>query len=290
MKKILVEACGGIGNILQIIPLVKMALRRSYEVHIVIRGCTAACKTLFDKWKAVTVVNKKPFIGYTHSSRCLSTDLTRSITGRHVPWSRAYIKGEANCYCTVLDDGDDGDDHTAPLHSNLDFTKYKDCVVVWAGCKKNWSVKRWPYYSTLIDRLAKPILIGQAAASSKVKLPGHAINLLDTFDNLNDLAALIRHTKGFIGNDGGIAHLSATTGVETFILFGGSSDVKNLARGKHVHLVAHDIKCRPCQKLNKKEDAYIFHANKCYLYDKPRCMTDLTIDHVIAKLPSNWLR
>jgi heptosyltransferase-2 len=64
---------------------------------------------------------------------------------------------------------------------------------------------------------------------------------------LVDLAALLKSTTGFVGNDSGVMHLAAALGVPTLGLFGASSAAWTAPRGPRARaLTASGFHCQPC--------------------------------------------
>ena len=59
-------------------------------------------------------------------------------------------------------------------------------------------------------------------------------------DNLLELAAWIRGARLYIGNDSGITHLAAATGVSTVALFGPTDPRVWAPRGENVTVLRHD--------------------------------------------------
>jgi ADP-heptose:LPS heptosyltransferase len=60
------------------------------------------------------------------------------------------------------------------------------------------------------------------------------------FDNLLELATWIRSARLYVGNDSGITHLAAATGVPTLALFGPTAPGVWAPRGENVTVLAHD--------------------------------------------------
>jgi heptosyltransferase-2 len=79
-------------------------------------------------------------------------------------------------------------------------------------------------------------------------LPGPAavVNLAGR-TSLDDLAALLRASDAFLGNDSGVMHVAAALGVPTLGLFGSSSVAWTAPRGPHARaLAATGFACQPC--------------------------------------------
>ncbi len=94
--------------------------------------------------------------------------------------------------------------------------------------RKNWPLRS---YLELASRLPCPV---EWTAGPEEELP-QAVR----FSNLLDLARWIRGARLYIGNDSGITHLAATTGVPTLALFGPTAPAIWAPRGENVTLVTH---------------------------------------------------
>lgn len=97
------------------------------------------------------------------------------------------------------------------------------------GKHKNWPLSS---YLELEARLPCPV---EWAAGPDEELP-QATRL----DNLLDLARWIRGARLYIGNDSGITHLAAATGVPTLALFGPTASEVWGPRGENVTIIKHD--------------------------------------------------
>lgn len=103
------------------------------------------------------------------------------------------------------------------------------------GSGANWICKTWPAerYAELARRLTGPggllaggrvVLVGspaERAAAAPIRAAIGAVNCLDAFDlGIPGIAALMERSTLFVGNDSGMMHLAAATGVRTVGLFG----------------------------------------------------------------------
>ena len=102
---------------------------------------------------------------------------------------------------------------------------------------KNWSAKN---FRKLIDFLAKDralpviVLLGPADEQLAPEMRGlHCFRGLP----LDELAALLKVSRGYLGNDSGVTHLAAATGTRTIALFGPTDPRVWAPRGDHVHVL-----------------------------------------------------
>ncbi len=91
------------------------------------------------------------------------------------------------------------------------------------SARKNWALDR---YRELARQLRLPV---EWTAGPEEELP-EAVR----FTNLAELAVWIRGARLYIGNDSGITHLAAATGVRTLALFGAASRASWAPRGDNV--------------------------------------------------------
>jgi heptosyltransferase-2 len=174
---------------------------------------------------------------------------------------------------------DDGD----WLHADR-FTRQPPLLAVHLGA--GTSAKRWPIHSwrILIDRFLvagwRVIIVGACEdiplASS---IPPH--------DHLRDWAGTltVRQTTGlleradlFIGADSGPAHLAASAGTLSVILFSGTNQPRQWRPwSRHSLILRHRVSCQPC------------HQKVCPLADHP-CMSGIDPDRVYRAAMRWWSR
>ena len=87
------------------------------------------------------------------------------------------------------------------------------------------------------------IFVRSLPAGSKVHRP------LD----LGDLVTILSLSGGFIGNDSGISHLSAFTGIPTVVIFGPSSPKRWKPFGRSVEVLRSETDCSPCFETGKSD-------------------------------------
>jgi ADP-heptose:LPS heptosyltransferase len=108
----------------------------------------------------------------------------------------------------------------------VDSTTPRDAIVIhpFSGSpRKNWPLN---LYRQLAARLSCRI---EWTAGPEEELPGAV-----RFANLADLANWIKGARLYIGNDSGITHLAAASGVPTLALFGPGSPANWAPRGANV--------------------------------------------------------
>jgi ADP-heptose:LPS heptosyltransferase len=65
---------------------------------------------------------------------------------------------------------------------------------------------------------------------------------------LAQVAALVRRSCVYLGNDSGISHLAAATGARAVVLFGPSKVTEWSPRGEKVQILSRRIECSPCSE------------------------------------------
>ena len=150
----------------------------------------------------------------------------------------------------------------------------KHGTVAFAPCAFSdiWKIKQWGGYVDLAEYFESVVLFG----SSSDILPDDSNYHGGVTDYIGktgiaDALSIISQCSMFIGNDCGLAHASAAMGVPTFIIFGPTSDVKNLPQG--AHCIKGNLDCQPCQGTDK--------FMKC---DDLKCMKELTADEVYKQI------
>ena len=89
---------------------------------------------------------------------------------------------------------------------------------------------------------------------------------------LAQVAALLSRSDVYLGNDSGISHLAAATGVRTVALFGPSAPRQWAPRGKKSVVLRRQLDCSPCQDATRK-----FCPHRA-------CLTGLLPGEIIATL------
>ncbi len=122
-----------------------------------------------------------------------------------------------------------------------------------------WASKRWPEerYAELVDRLAaeakaRVVLTGseedrplcgriqQKAQSKPVVAAGQT--------TLNEMAALLRRCRVFIGGDTAPLHIAAAVGTPLVAIFGPTDPARHLPPSPQLRLLRSEIPCSPCYR------------------------------------------
>ncbi len=133
--------------------------------------------------------------------------------------------------------------------------------------RKNWAVSNFIKTEAVLraDGLFPEFIIGPAEEFLKSALQEDSRRTVRLISDLTELAGLLRTAGGFIGNDAGLSHLAAFTGLPTVAVFGPSDPIRWRPSGRAVTVLRPaDLDCRgPCFEIGK---------NNC---EKPDCLCTL---------------
>jgi len=167
--------------------------------------------------------------------------------------------------------------------------KQKYAYLVGINPSANWPLKRWPagYFAKLCDCLIKDCNCGVIFIGAEQEKPlieeiiGQTQGKVYDFcgkTTLKELAALIENMNLFISNDSGPAHLSASLGIKTLVIFGPTADAVTSPKGRYVKVLKKSVECEiPCYKLSCKDNICmkkikvndVFFEAKKMLADEP---------------------
>ena len=87
------------------------------------------------------------------------------------------------------------------------------------------------------------IFVRNLPAGSKIHMLTDLLNLM----------TMLKQSGGFIGNDSGISHLAAFTGMPTVVIFGPSSPKRWKPFGRSVEVLRSETDCSPCFETGKSD-------------------------------------
>ena len=152
----------------------------------------------------------------------------------------------------------------------------KFCIIAPSAGKE---ANRWPAknFGQLAEKLPIPSLVIASPADKKIAdetvraANGKAINLAGR-TSLKELASLIGKSCFFVCNDTGPMHIAAALNIPVFALFGPANPVRTGPYGNNNTVIQEEFDCIPC------------YARKPCTKHKWRCMRQLTVDKVYAKI------
>ena len=258
MDKILVAHGEGIGNCIQIAPLLK-TLSKFYEV---------------DYWHAFSSYtiphNLLPYVG-----RCFigaeigSADLTTYSGSVSTYWTRDYVNqlgipllcdihplsmvvSEVETYMMIAADlGIAEEDFEWYGECNYNETDYGFDIIVNNGynCGRpaKWEIKGYPYYRELLDILInKGYNIGSTGSKHEyIRGTGDMTGM-----DLLDTGGVIKNSTLLISTDSGMYHYANALHTPNIVLFTATSVEKNYDERFHKYSIVmgrDDLDCRPCQ-------------------------------------------
>jgi heptosyltransferase-2 len=144
---------------------------------------------------------------------------------------------------------------------------------------KTWPAAQWRELigRSIVELDARIILVGGAGDMETARSITHDQFWPGLMDwtarlTLEQLAALARRARVFVGADSGPAHLAAAAGAEVVALFSGSTEPARWRPwGESVRVLQHRTPCTPC------------FAKQCRFSDHP-CMTELSPVTVLETL------
>ena len=148
----------------------------------------------------------------------------------------------------------------------------------WGGADRDaWRRKAWAHWAELCEPLHEQfgidiILLG-AAADEEDWMTSEETSWLHNLcgrTSIRGAAGIISRAEHLVAIDNGLAHIGASAGAHTTVLFGPTSEIKNAPRGNHVSVVVPRIPCRPCQMTDRWD--------RC---EDWRCMERLRVSDVL---------
>lgn len=146
-----------------------------------------------------------------------------------------------------------------------------------------WKSKRWPteQYAQLADRLAtemKARVILTGSAEERVlceeihRLAEVKPVIAAGQTSLNELAALLRRCKAFVGGDSAPLHVAAAGGTPAVALFGSTDPIRHLPPSARLKLLRVQIPCSPCYRARcpRRREGYM------------ECMRRISVDEVMS--------
>lgn len=291
--RVLILMDGGIGNAVEVTPLVQ-ALRMHWpRARITILPTPG---DLFDGWSVVDEVarSRADLDGraFDHTfvtwAAALPEDAVTPAMGRvhrtYLILGRWMLRPEREYNMDLARDvGYRGG--TPPLHvavreprDDIPGGSPRICIAPGGKPLAAWRHKRWPFFEDLVARLVETHPEGRVliVGGPDDRLPEGATRSPRVVDlrgrhTLAETAWVLRSADLVIANDCGPAHVADAVGARTLVLFGPTCELKNGPRNRGTVLAA-DVPCRPCQ-----HDVPAMAA--CM---DPVCMTGITPEAVMA--------
>lgn len=293
--KVLVILGGGIGNIVQATPMLQTIANEKWIVDLKLE-----CNSSHDVYEIFQLpclrsIIKEPTDNYDYqlngpftsgklysAKKYIKPNLHYA---QHIPEAKIYFSMAVQMGITTqLPDA-------KIVVPSSGYNPPKGSVAMYPGSKHNWAMKRWDKYDKLAEKFDHVVLVGTKKDITShgdptwIQTPWKWPKNIETYQGtLSEQAYTISKCDMFIGNDGGLAHVAAATGIPTFILFGPSSTIKNKPYTKNSHVIAIDLECRPCQFEKGPDGKSIFDGGKSNCPLQMKCMRDMSVDYVMKKI------
>ncbi|MFO7667555.1 MAG: glycosyltransferase family 9 protein [Desulfobacterales bacterium] len=143
-------------------------------------------------------------------------------------------------------------------HEQHPFDRLKILIHPGSGSpRKNWDISNFIkiFEKFKILGLNPEIITGPAEQNISeifaVSLP--AGSKIHNMVEIIDLMKMLEQSGGFIGNDSGISHLAAFTGIPSVVIFGPSNPKRWKPFGRSVEVLRPETDCSPCFEIGKQD-------------------------------------
>ena len=141
--------------------------------------------------------------------------------------------------------------------------------------KKNWPLSKFLKLAEIfqLEQMRSEFILGPAEydLAKAVEISGLLNPKIHILSELEQALSLMHKACGLIGNDSGICHLAAFTGLPTLVVFGPTDPAKWKPIGRSVAIVRSDLDCSPCLEKDK---------NIC---DSMKCLRSITPERVYTE-------
>ena len=275
---ILIPLYGGIGNIIQTIPLILHFKKMGHKVVGVRAGIDFKESELLLDGIVDDIINGTQALNYPHDVPC-----------KRLRYDARYIaewQGWFQTYGLPVPTEEEIDIRTNFIIKSI----FSMEVCVCPACKDNWPMKKYNQWNELIDALIDMgYVVGVVGQNKDIQnIKTKKIGVIPFVDRpLLEVAGILKRTRFTICNEGGLGHLSAAQGTETYILMGGSHPIKNKPP-KNAHLISAGLPCQPCQLgsayIDKDTDPPIFHGCKPNENNYVKCLDILKPEYILKEI------
>ena len=270
-RRALISAALGIGDILRVTPLIRVAHRLGYEVDALLATDYPDAARLVEGAPEVRRVFQVP------SARCRdgvtmvegladceydvaafttwSATLRKRVRSRRaLAFDRAQWLKEGDSRSVERIARDLGWEGAMPppfaMTSGRRFALPPGTVALHPGCKVEWPWKKWHGFAELARKFPSVAIVG-----SEEDLRTEGTYFARDFDwpenaqsfvgklTLPDTAALLRDCAALVSNDSGLMQLAVALGVPTFGIFGITSPAREAMPSEHFHAITKKLPC-----------------------------------------------
>lgn len=276
-RRALITAALGIGDILRVTPLIRVAHQLGFEVDVAIETDYPETSQLIEGAPEIRRLIQRP--SRRHGSLSASwagLDHEAYDIATFTHWSaplRSQVRAAKSLQfdrATWLVEGDSRSIERiarelgwkAPLpppfvrHSSRTFDLPEDTIALHPGCKPDWPWKKWHGFDGLAAQFKNVVVIGSEEDRRvdntyfhrPFSWPHHVRDFTGKL-GLADTAALLRQCRALISNDSGLMHLGVAVGIPTFGIFGITNPGRESSEAPNFHPLTKGLPCEPgCRK------------------------------------------
>ena len=303
-QSVLVTAAAGIGDILRITPLIRVAYQLGFTVDVLLAADYSETAQLLEGAPEVRQLfffptrlranGAKRLDGFVeqHYDAAIFTPWSAELRSRvkahrfietdRAQWLKQGYSHAVECLAREL--GWQGE-LPAPfaIAAKRDFALASGTVAIHPGCNRVSPWKRWHGFDELARKFRSVVIVGTdedlrnegTYFRRDFVWPEHAQNFIGKL-SLPDTAALLRGCAVLVSNDSGLMQLGVALGVPTFGIFGITSPAREAICSKYFHPITKGL---PCEAA--------CHAGTWGRRDCDRhleCLKTLTADEVFMKV------
>lgn len=270
-RRALISAALGIGDILRVTPLIRVADRLGYEVDVLLATDYAEAAQLLEGAPEVRRIFHLPSARRRKGERAtIGMTETDYEIATFTSWSaplRSEVRARRNLIFDRTQWLKEGDSRSveriarelgwegempAPfaVPSSRHFELPPGTVAIHPGCKAEWPWKKWHGFAELAEKFPSAVIVGSEEDlrtdgtyfGQDFRWPAHVRNFVGKL-SLPDTAALLRDCAAVISNDSGIMQLAVALGVPTFGIFGITSPAREAIHLKNFHPITKGLSC-----------------------------------------------
>jgi ADP-heptose:LPS heptosyltransferase len=293
MPAALVHLAAGIGNVVLATPLLIALHDLGFSLQVRLDADYAGTAELLDGWSVVSGIDcaaagaPLPAQGYDHLvpavppfywARFAALYRGRKFVAR--PPDELFYRNEQAYYlefARALGFTADPPFYRLAIAPASDRGVTATTVVLAPGCKTGeMAAKRWPGFVALANRLSDVAVAGTAddlvqRDGSRLCFPAHVKMLVNTL-SIRETAETLAAAGLVVGNDSGLAHVSAAAGTPTLMLFGPTPDRELGPLPPNVRVLRRGLRCEPCW----------FHERFAACDGRIDCLRELTVEAVMT--------
>jgi ADP-heptose:LPS heptosyltransferase/SAM-dependent methyltransferase len=310
-RRALISAAQGIGDILRVTPLIRVAYGLGFDVDVLlatdypevaqllagapeinrliqvqsIRGGSGA---IANNWQqslpgeiADTEYEVAAFTAWS-APMCKAVRARRALAFDHARW---LAEGDSRSVERIARNMGWQGDMPEPfaIASRTRFDLPPGTVAIHPGCKAEWPWKKWHGYEDLAERFRSVAVVGTQEDlvtqgtyfQHNFKWPDHAQNFVGRL-TLADTAALLRQCAALVSNDSGLMQLGAVLGIPTFGIFGITSPEREGMQLRNFYPITKGLPCElACHTGSWGRRDCEYHL---------RCLKTLTADEVLQRV------